>query len=401
MRVIKPAFLLLLALFGGVALSTAAPAYQEEKRIYGKVTDESGEPLPNVSVILEYAPFGVIREQRWTEMSRTVTSETGEYKFSGRGTAEKELPSGGYRLTFKYPGLRQVSRTTHLGLNVSGPDGVPAVEQEVNVQLLSGSISGGKKSAKREKYLPPPPEYQGGHGDEAVDGPGSQPPRYKPAPTPKPRTTPQPTPTPTSSNANVPANANTGRKAAAEPTSAEIDRILQSLDVGNIAFNTPESMSLKDPKKVELLLSTSLSEEELKKAVAKQNVQGEIQAESIQISDQMEANLSGDGFQITDVLPARRPISRTGTTEWKWDVRALKEGKLRLHLTLNALVTIGGSSELYPIKTFDKEYVVTVGVTDAVVGFAKDHWQWLWTTIFLPVGAWMWKRRRTSTEANA
>jgi len=160
-------------------------------------------------------------------------------------------------------------------------------------------------------------------------------------------------------------------------------------------------MSLKDAKKVELLLSTSVSDEDLKNAVAKQNVEGSIQVEQIKISDQMEANLTGDGFQITEVLPARRAISKTGATEWKWDVRALKEGKLRLHLTLNALVTIGGNSQPYPIRTFDKEYIVAVGTTDTVVNFAKDHWQWLWTTIFLPVGAWLWKRKRTSSEVSA
>jgi len=160
-------------------------------------------------------------------------------------------------------------------------------------------------------------------------------------------------------------------------------------------------MSLKDAKKVELLLSTSVSDEDLKNAVAKQNVEGSIQVEQIKISDQMEANLTGDGFQITEVLPARRAISKTGATEWKWDVRALKEGKLRLHLTLNALVTIGGNSQPYPIRTFDKEYIVAVGTTDTVVNFAKDHWQWLWTTIFLPVGAWLGKRKRTSSEVSA
>ena len=161
-------------------------------------------------------------------------------------------------------------------------------------------------------------------------------------------------------------------------------------------------MSLNEAKKVELLLSSSLSQENLKKAVEKQNVEGNIQVEEIQISDQMEAILTGDGFQITEVLPARRAISKTGVTEWKWDVRALKQGKLRLHLTLNALVTIkGNSQQQHTIRTFDKEYVVVVGVKDTVVSFAGKHWQWLWTTVLLPVGAWLWRRKRKNSEAAA
>ena len=137
------------------------------------------------------------------------------------------------------------------------------------------------------------------------------------------------------------------------------------------------------------------------KEVEKQNVEGSIRVERIKISDEMEATLTGDGFQITEVLNPRRAISNTGTTEWKWDVRALKTGKLRLHVTLNALVTVGGNPQLYPIRTFDKEYVVVVGFKESVVAFAGEHWQWLWTTVFLPVGAWLWKRKRKNGDASA
>ena len=160
-------------------------------------------------------------------------------------------------------------------------------------------------------------------------------------------------------------------------------------------------MSLNEAKKVELLLSTTLSEEALKKEVENHNVEGNIHVEQIKVSDQMEATLTGDGFQITEVLNSRRAISKTGVTEWTWDVRALKEGKLRLHLTLNALVTIGGNQQLYPIRTFDREYIVAVGRIERVVSFARNNWLWLWTTIVLPVGAWWWKRERKTAEADA
>ena len=415
MRVPKPGLLLLFILFGGVALGAISPSYQEKRQIYGKVTDDSGAPLQNVNVILEYAGSDGIRGP-WTEMSRTTTSETGEYKFSARGT--DELPLGDYRLTFKLTGLVQVSRTTFIGPYAAGA-GTVVLAQEINVQLVDSRVAragGGRAgTAGRRRPRPttlPPPDNEGGSGDVPgpVATPAFSPPSHTPSatPTPEPRPTPEATarPRPSSSNANVSANTNTSGNANsgprhAEPTSAEIDQIIKSLDLGNIAFNTPESMNLSDAKKVELLLSTTLSNEALKNAVAHQNVEGKIQVEEIKISDEMEANLTGDGFQITEVLPARRPISKTGTTEWTWDVRALKEGKLRLHLTLNALVTVKGNPQLYPIRTFDKEYIVAVGVTDKVVSFARNNWQWLWTTIFVPVGAWLYRRKRKTSEATA
>jgi len=354
-------------------------------------------------VILEYAPFGVIRKPFWSEMSKTTTSETGEYKFSS-DVLETGLPDGAYRLTFKYRGYGQVSRTTDIGMNVSGPNGVPAFEQEVNVQLPKDQRIATRAKPRRR------PVYE--------DGPGP-PPRPVATPSPAPSFAPQspivrvvphgerrwssvPTPTPDASNTTSSAKEDTGERPEERPNSPEIDRIMSTLGVANIAFNTPNSMSLNEAKKIELLFSTYLSEEELKKAVAKHNVEGTIQSESdIKFSDEMEATLTGDNFQITNVLPARQLISKKNMTEWTWDVRPLKEGKLRLHLTLSALVKIGGNPQLYPIRTYEREYIVSVGFTDSLTKFAKDHWQWLWTTVFLPVGAWLWKRKRKDSEARA
>jgi hypothetical protein len=402
MRITKPAVLLTLTLFGSVVFGAISTTYQEERRISGKVTDDSGAPVPNCSVILEYAPFGTPKP--WTEIGRTATSETGDYKFSARGT--DELPWGNYRLTFTAPGWDDISRTTYLGQ--SGAEHRAVLVQVINVQVPRDWIAGPRVSAGLPRLSPQP--ERSARANRPIDTPSPT----SATPTPEPRPTPEATATPrrsssnanvstntnTSANANVSANTNTSPRRA-EPTSSEIDQILKSLDLGTIAFNTPKSMSLIDAKKVELLLSTSLSDEALRNAVAQHNVEGKIEVEEIKISDQMEANLTGDGFQITEVLPARRPISKAGPTEWTWDVRALKEGTLRLHLTLNALVTVKGNQQLYPIRTFDKDYVVSVGMTEKVVSFAKDNWKWLWTTLGVPLGAWLLKRKRKSGEVPA
>ncbi len=410
MRVTKVCILLLLLKAAALG-AMSPPTYQEESRIYGKVTDEYQRPLPGVEVILEYAPFGDVREDRWTQIIKTTTSESGEYKFSA-GRSLQKLPIGSYRLAFKYRNSEQVSRT----IVISDPDGTANFVEEVNAQLSWDRLTDRATRYERRNRSSRSSEIAGPPRPMATTSPLETPePSRGPASTPTPKARPSPKaiaksrPAPNvkpSTNTNVSSKKTTtdhiNATAAHEPTSFEIDRILQSLPTGNIAFNTPESMTLNEARKIELLLSTSLSEEILKRAVEEHKVEGDIQYEPIQISDQMEATLTGDGFQITDVLPTRRAISRTGPTEWTWDVRALREGKLRLHLTLNALVTVGRNpAQQYTIRTFDKEYIVGVSVTDTVTDFVKKHWQWLWTTILLPVGGWLWKRRRKNSEESA
>jgi hypothetical protein len=343
----------------------------EERMIYGKVTDKSGNPVPNVEVVLEYIPFGMLgRRGTWVIKKVTRTSATGEYKFSAKGkTVEQELPWGNYRLRFKYPGWEEVTEQTEIGLYLSSPEGTPKYVQEVNVQVTP--------------VVRPSPT-----------------PTATPRATPSPVTTPTPKAIPTPTRTPTPgASPNITPSPSPEIPPTEIDRILKSLDWGNIAFNVPDSMSLNEAKKVELLLGPSQSADELKTMVKGKGVEGGIEIERIQISDQMEANLTGDGFSITDVLPARRAVSKTAVTEWKWDVRAIKSGKLRLHLTLNALVKVEGREQLYPIRTFDKEYVVDVPWQEKpFFSFIGRNWQWLWTTILIPIGAWLWNRKRKKVK---
>jgi hypothetical protein len=327
------------------------PIAQSETTISGKVTDDHGKPVPNVEVILEYAPCGVLLPPPGYTVERvTRTSATGEYKFSGKGgPLNQELGFGGYRLRFRVASRREIIKTTHLGLCVSGPEGVPVYTQEVDAQVT---------------------------------------PVPKPSPTPRKEPTPKATPTPNATPGVTPSP-------SPEVPVPEIDRILKRLDWGNIAFNMPDSMSLEEAKKVELLLGASHPPEELKKQIEGKSIEGNIKIEKIQISEQMEAQLTGDGFNITRVTPERRAVSKAGITEWKWDVRAVQPGKLRLHLILNALVKIEGLEQPYTIRTFDKEYFVDVPWRNRpFFAFLERNWPWLWTTILIPTAAWLWNRKR-------
>jgi hypothetical protein len=74
-----------------------------------------------------------------------------------------------------------------------------------------------------------------------------------------------------------------------------IDRILESMGWGNIAFNAPSSMNLRDLAQIQLLLSLEQSVEELRDMVT---AAGEKEGARIRVSNWMEARLSGLSFQI-------------------------------------------------------------------------------------------------------
>lgn len=171
-----------------------------------------------------------------------------------------------------------------------------------------------------------------------------------------------------------------------------IDAILDSLAKANIAFNAPRSMNLMESAQIQLLLSLEQSVEDLQKMLTQA---GDKEGAQIQVSDRMEAHLTGQNFQITATTPEEQAITSKGVTEWKWDVKPTISGRHSIHLTLTALLAVEGHSTRRAIRTFDKVIEVNVTWPQQISRFVANNWQWLWAVILLPLSGWLWKKRKS------
>lgn len=168
-----------------------------------------------------------------------------------------------------------------------------------------------------------------------------------------------------------------------------IDRILERMELGNIAFNAPRLMNLHDTAIIQLMLGFETEIEELKQII---EAEGEIDGERIRVSDRMEARLSGPNFAITAITPELQAVSRIEVTEWKWEVKPMSQGRQNLHLTLSAHIGVDGTSTSRVIRTLSKDIKVEVTRRQWIGSFIKKNWQWLWAAILVPIAGWLWKR---------
>jgi hypothetical protein len=176
-----------------------------------------------------------------------------------------------------------------------------------------------------------------------------------------------------------------------------VDSVLENMAQGNIAFNAPDSMmELGHALTVQLLLDSSRPIEELQRMIQERMIDesGVIEGYQIRISETMEARLTGKGFQITAITPEEQPVSTKEPTEWKWDITAIEYGTQRLHLTLSAILFFQGDKKTRSIKTFDKIILVKVSFCKRITSFIGKNWQWLWTTLLIPIVSWLWKRKK-------
>jgi hypothetical protein len=111
-------------------------------------------------------------------------------------------------------------------------------------------------------------------------------------------------------------------------------------------------MRYAQPQVVELLLSPSLSVADLQA-----QLQQQVGAESAraQISNRMEAQLTGSGFGIEAQMPDLQAVTSQQTTRWTWKVTPTGHGPQTLHLTLSAHIDVAGRDAPLVVRTFDRD----------------------------------------------
>lgn len=212
-------------------------------------------------------------------------------------------------------------------------------------------------------------------------------PRSEPRPLPPPRTTHSPPvdrPAPGEASPPPPQPEKNGG-------TASVDRILARLELANVAFNAPTRLHLNEVSSIQLLLSTRESIEDLQRALTSAGERGGARA---RISNQMEAHLSGAGFRVEPITPERQAVSSSERTEWRWQIEPTRPGRLSLNLTLSADIRVEGQTVPRMIQTFERTIEVEVTWPERTKAFVAGNWQWLWTTILIPVVGWFLAKRK-------
>jgi hypothetical protein len=175
----------------------------------------------------------------------------------------------------------------------------------------------------------------------------------------------------------------------------EADALLARLRWGNVAFNAPRTINIKDTIKVRALVSPDASAGTMKLQI---DAPGEQVVESVQISKVMEARLAGVGFRIVPLSQAQQVVG-SGITTWEWEVTPEKEGRHRLNLSLDAFVRMDGQHRART-RTFNRDIDVEVTVSQRIGGWLDQHGKWAWSTLLVPLWAWWNSKRKKAKPAS-
>ena len=175
-----------------------------------------------------------------------------------------------------------------------------------------------------------------------------------------------------------------------DTSTTAVDQILSQLVLGDVAFNAPEKINIEDTVSIRVALSPDQGAAAVSARIEEP---GKRIAETLQVSNLMQARLTGEGFKIVAVTPEKQAVS-SGITEWLWDVTPLKEGKHQLTLSMDALITVNGEVVPKTLRTYRKPIEVEVTTAQVAGNLLSEHGKWAWSTLLLPLFAWFAKKRK-------
>ena len=172
---------------------------------------------------------------------------------------------------------------------------------------------------------------------------------------------------------------------------ARTDTVIDQLYTASMAFSAPEKANIKENITIQLFIDPSKEVKELENSLTQPGVR---RGAEIKISKVIIASLSAPDFIIEKVTPEEQAVAQTAPTEWLWTLTPKSTGKNEVKLTITAIVKVDGKEYKYHIKTYEKTMVIVVEPQQVIYDWLAKYWQWLFSTLLLPLGLWLYKRNK-------
>lgn len=169
---------------------------------------------------------------------------------------------------------------------------------------------------------------------------------------------------------------------------------VQKLRESKIVFNPPPKMRQGQTERIEARIPFEDIGPTLIEGLKGKGVP---QVENIKVGSIMKVVLTGDqdAFVIQKFSSDEQTVAGKPFAQWEWDVTPLQSGNHSLHLQVTATIYVPGRGEKpYDIPVLHRQIEVEIDAWYASKRFVGENWQWLWTTLVIPVGAWLWNKRR-------
>jgi hypothetical protein len=173
----------------------------------------------------------------------------------------------------------------------------------------------------------------------------------------------------------------------------------EELRTSSFAFIITNRFNVTERGRVRVVLDPTKSVEALKDELFSLRKGDELTGGAVvQVTKIVRADLVAPGLKITAVTPAEQFVPTDSPTEWRWDIEADKPGKYEVKITLVASIVIDGRPTNRLLRVHEETVTIEITPAQQAKGFVEKYWQWAMSTLVIPLGLWLWKRRKNPAE---
>lgn len=174
-----------------------------------------------------------------------------------------------------------------------------------------------------------------------------------------------------------------------------IKKETNDIKLGHVVYQTPDTMIVL----VESSVIVRISKGKLDTNQIQQDLNGVINVVPINVTNKMEVKLvdpspeNGPSFNIRSVNKTEQIIEDEVYTQWDFTVVPLKTGYKELKLVVS-IIKDGEVKE----QTWSDIIRVKNNVSQKALSFWEKYWQWLLTTIIIPLIIFFYKKREDKNK---
>jgi len=158
---------------------------------------------------------------------------------------------------------------------------------------------------------------------------------------------------------------------------------------GNVVYKIPKDMTVRTTYQVIVRISKSTLN-------IYENLNGEVKTSSIPITETMEVKLidvSPSDRKMFDIIADNSAVQLVENgeevTQWSWNITPIRSGKSKLKVVVSIIK--GGTTKE---TVYVDDVSVKADVTKTVPLFIGNYWQWLFSTLLLPLFYWLYAKRK-------
>lgn len=168
---------------------------------------------------------------------------------------------------------------------------------------------------------------------------------------------------------------------------------------GMLAYSIPEDLVVGEYFAVKVRISKSKNKTGIVFGnrgitIYENDINSIVSIELIDIKPVMSAQLLGDDsrFKISSLSSDYQSIEGGDYAEWDWRILPLKSGKNYLKLLIRVKSKVDDSYK--DITIFDRKILVKPNIKYTIINWIKDYWQYISSSILIPLFTWWWANRR-------